>query len=100
MRTLMDARRHGGKAIVINPAKERGLENFSVPSDIRSLLFGSEIASSYLQSHISGDIALFKGFAKSLLELEKSDTEVRDKNFITNHTKNFSKIETGRSEQP
>ncbi|MFQ5444476.1 MAG: molybdopterin-dependent oxidoreductase, partial [Nitrospinales bacterium] len=32
MRTLMEIRRRGGKVIVINPAREPGLENFSVPS--------------------------------------------------------------------
>ena len=35
--------------------------NFSVPSDVRSLLFGSEIASLYVQPHIGGDLALLTG---------------------------------------
>ena len=35
--------------------------NFSVPSNIRSLLFGSEIASMYVQPHIGGDLALLTG---------------------------------------
>ena len=58
MRTLMQIRRSGGEVIVINPLKEVGLVNFSVPSDVRSLLFGSKIASLYVQPHIGGDIAL------------------------------------------
>ena len=41
MRSLMALRRRGGQVIVINPAKEVGLVNFRVPSDPRSLLFGS-----------------------------------------------------------
>jgi molybdopterin-dependent oxidoreductase alpha subunit len=68
MRSLMFLRRRGGKVIVINPVKEVGLVNFSVPSDVRSLLFGSEIASLYLQPHIGGDIPLLLGIAKILLE--------------------------------
>ena len=89
MRILMDVRRRGGQIIVINPARERGLENFSVPSDMRSLLFGSEIASLYLQPNIGGDIPLFKGIAKSLL----SNQDCLDQNFIANHTLNFTEVE-------
>ncbi len=89
MRTLMNVRRRGGQVIVINPARERGLENFSVPSDIRSLLFGSEIASFYLQPNIGGDIALFKGIAKTLLDLSDKNLELLDQNFIKSHTENF-----------
>jgi molybdopterin-dependent oxidoreductase alpha subunit len=68
MRTLMLIRRRGGKVIVINPVKEVGLVNFRVPSDLRSLLFGSPIASLYVQPHIGGDIALLTGVAKRVLE--------------------------------
>ena len=45
MTTLMQLRRRGGGVVVINPLIETGLVNFRVPSDIRSMLFGSEIAS-------------------------------------------------------
>ena len=58
MRSLMQIRRRGGDVIVINPAKELGLVNFRVPSDVRSLLFGTKVASLYVQPHIGGDIAL------------------------------------------
>jgi molybdopterin-dependent oxidoreductase alpha subunit len=67
MRTLMTIRRRGGHVIVINPMKELGLVNFSVPSDVWSMLFGSKIASQYVQPHIGGDIAVLLGVAKSLL---------------------------------
>jgi molybdopterin-dependent oxidoreductase alpha subunit len=91
MRILMDVRRRGGQVIVVNPARERGLENFSVPSDMRSLLFGSEIASLYLQPHIGGDIALFKAIAKALLAIKGPGS--LDLEFINNHTRNFAEIE-------
>ncbi|MSQ95294.1 MAG: FdhF/YdeP family oxidoreductase [Gemmataceae bacterium] len=73
MRTLMNLRRRGGHVIVINPLKEVGLVNFSVPSDVRSLLFGSKIASLYVQPHIGGDIALLTGLAKIVLERGAED---------------------------
>src|SRR5262249_31204348 len=68
MRTLMTLRRRKGHVIVVNPVKEVGLVNFRVPSDVWSLLFGTKIASLYIQPHIGGDIALLTGIAKILLE--------------------------------
>lgn len=75
MRSLMQLRRRGGHVIVINPLKEIGLVNFSVPSDVRSLLFGSRIASLYVQPHIGGDIALLTGIAKIVLERLQMDRD-------------------------
>ncbi len=69
MRNLMKLRRRGGSVIVVNPIRETGLVNFAVPSDLRSLLFGSPIASEYLQPHIGGDLALLCGIAKRIDEL-------------------------------
>ncbi len=68
MRQLMKLRRRGGQVIVVNPLRETGLVNFSVPSDVRSLLFGSEIAGVYVQPHIGGDIAFLTGVAKRIDE--------------------------------
>jgi molybdopterin-dependent oxidoreductase alpha subunit len=89
MRNLMEVRRRGGQVIVINPAIESGLLNFSAPSDFRSLLFGSEIASSYIQPHIGGDMALFKGIGKALLELAAKRPNCLDESFIRNNTEGF-----------
>jgi molybdopterin-dependent oxidoreductase alpha subunit len=85
MRSFMHIRRKGGKVIVINPLKETGLVNFRVPSDVRSLLFGSKIASLYVQPHIGGDLALLMGVAKTILEQNAQDDA-----FITEHTENFA----------
>lgn len=74
LRSLMALRRRGGHVIVINPLKEPGLVNFRVPSDPRSLLFGSRIASLYAQPHIGGDVALLTGVAKGVLERGAHDT--------------------------
>lgn len=84
MRTLMEVRRRGGHVIVINPVTETGLVNFRVPSDVKSLLFGSEIASIYLKPHIGGDIALMIGIAKLVLERKGTDDA-----FIATATEGF-----------
>ncbi|HEX2476416.1 MAG TPA: molybdopterin-dependent oxidoreductase [Lacipirellulaceae bacterium] len=73
MRTLLRVRRRGGHVIIVNPIVETGLVRFNVPSDIRSLLFGSKIASLYGQPHIGGDLALFTGIAKRVLEIGAHD---------------------------
>jgi molybdopterin-dependent oxidoreductase alpha subunit len=88
MRTLMTIRRRGGQVVVINPVKEVGLVNFSVPSDLRSLLFGSKIASLYVQPHIGGDIALLTGVAKAVLERNAVDNH-----FIATATEGFEAYE-------
>ncbi|MSR29864.1 MAG: FdhF/YdeP family oxidoreductase [Gemmataceae bacterium] len=85
MRTLMQIRRRGGKVIVINPVREIGLVNFKVPSDPWSLLFGSKIASLYLQPNIGGDMALLSGIAKATLESASQNQE-----FIDQATQGFS----------
>ena len=84
MKEFIDIRRRGGKVIVVNPVKELGLVNFRVPSDVRSLLFGSNIASMYVQPHIGGDLALLTGIAKEVLERNAQDT-----GFINAHTEDF-----------
>jgi molybdopterin-dependent oxidoreductase alpha subunit len=87
MRSLMQIRRRGGKVIVVNPAKEVGLVSFRVPSDPWSLLFGSEIASQYVQPHIGGDIAWLTGACKVVLERGGIDRA-----FIDQHTEDFESL--------
>lgn len=84
MRSLMEIRRSGGRIIVINPLKELGLQSFRVPSDVRSLLFGTAIASQYVQPHIGGDLALLTGIAKDVAERGGVDS-----NFVASHTEGF-----------
>jgi molybdopterin-dependent oxidoreductase alpha subunit len=87
MRTLLGVRRRGGHVIVINPIVETGLVRFNVPSDIKSLLFGSRIASLYIQPHIGGDLALFTGIAKRVIE-----TGAHDEAFLANHCQGWPEL--------
>ncbi len=75
MTTMMHLRRRGGKIIVINPMKEVGLVRFKVPSDPRSMLFGTSIATDYIQPHIGGDLALLTGIAKAIVESNQHDID-------------------------
>jgi molybdopterin-dependent oxidoreductase alpha subunit len=89
MRQLVRLRRRGGRIIVVNPLREAGLVNFSVPSDLRSLLFGSEIASLYVQPHIGGDVAFLSGVAKRIDELGAID-----ESFLRAHTHGADELRT------
>jgi len=89
MRTLMEIKRRGGKVVVINPLKELGLERFKVPSDVRSLLFGTRIADLYLMPTIGGDIALLTGIAKVVLERGGVDEA-----YVREHTAEFDAYRT------
>jgi molybdopterin-dependent oxidoreductase alpha subunit len=73
MTTLMKVRQRGGQVIVINPVRETGLVNFRVPSSPWSLLFGTKIATLYVQPHIGGDLALLTGVAKRIDEMGAQD---------------------------
>ena len=89
MRTLMQVRRRGGEVIVINPIIETGLVNFSVPSDVRSLFFGSSIASLYVQPHIGGDLALLYGLAKRIEAMGAADEP-----FLANQCEGWIELRT------
>lgn len=84
MTALLELRKRGGKVVVINPVKEVGLVRFRVPSRVGSLLFGSDIASCYLQPKIGGDIALLIGIAKRLYESGAVDDQFVE-SFTENH---------------
>jgi molybdopterin-dependent oxidoreductase alpha subunit len=89
MTQLMKLRRRGGKVIAVNPVKELGLRRFRVPSDPRSLLFGSDIASHWAQIHVGGDIALLAGMAKALRAIPGAV----DHAFIAKATDDFGGVE-------
>ena len=87
MRTLLTVRRRGGKVIVVNPIVETGLVKFAVPSDPVSLLFGSKIASTYVQPHVGGDLALVYGLLKRIRELGACDDR-----FLAEHTHGWPEL--------
>ncbi|MFN7020623.1 MAG: FdhF/YdeP family oxidoreductase [Phycisphaerales bacterium] len=122
MRTMIDLRRRGGKVIVVNPLRELGLVRFRVPSDVLSMLSpaGSRVADEYIQPHIGGDLALFAGIAKVLIEgsLRHEDRAAPaqadpgkpaqaeaparpsspiDEAYLANHTENFDRFRSAIS---
>ncbi len=87
MNQLLKLRKRGGEILVVNPVRETGLVNFRVPSNVKSFLFGTEIASLYLQPTIGGDIAFMAGLAKALFDLGAVD-----QSFVDSHTEGFEAL--------
>lgn len=85
---LVNLRRRGGKVIVINPFKEIGLVRFRVPSDWRSMLFGSDVCDLYLQPHIGSDIAVLKLLLKEIIEGDHLDRD-----YLAGHVENWEAVE-------
>jgi len=87
MTQLVSLRRRGGQVIVVNPLREVGLRRFRLPSDWRSLLFGSGVASTYVQPHAGSDAAFFLGLLKGLIE-----EGATDRAFIAAHTEGWEAV--------
>ncbi|MGE8318804.1 MAG: FdhF/YdeP family oxidoreductase [Comamonas sp.] len=94
MGTLHEAARRGVPIIVFNPLKERALERFADPQNmIEMATFSSTaIASTYFQVRAGGDAAALKGIMKALLDLESSQGQVLDRDFIAEHTGGFDAL--------
>ncbi len=84
---LVALRRRGGKVIVVNPLREVGLARFRIPSDPRSLLFGSEVSDLYLQPHVGADVALLKALLKGVVEAGGIDEP-----FVAAHTSGWDAV--------
>lgn len=86
---LVEMRERGGTVVVLNPVKELGLVRFRIPSRPRSLLFGSDVASVYLQNDVGSDVAALKAILKSVVERGAVDRE-----FVAAHVEGWEAVET------
>lgn len=90
---LREAVKRGAQVICLNPLKERGLERFQHPQHpIEMLRNGSEPTNTaYFRPALGGDMAVFRGMAKFLLNWDREAREngepaVFDHAFINKHT--------------
>lgn len=89
--TLETARANGARVIAINPLPEAGLMRFKDPQKVHGIVGdGVKIADDYLQIRVGGDMALFQGLARLLIDAEdEAPGTVLDREFIRNHTSGF-----------
>jgi molybdopterin-dependent oxidoreductase alpha subunit len=85
---LQGAVRNGASVIAVNPLKEAGLLGFKHPQEAGGMLgLATRLSSQYLQVRINGDMALFRGIAKALLEMQNERPgTVFDGAFLHDHT--------------
>jgi len=87
---LQSAHRRGCQIIAVNPIREVALERFTHPQEITKLLSrGEPIATLYLQVKTGGDIALFKGLMRLVIEKDHIDPD-----FIEQFTSDFESYKT------
>ncbi len=94
--TLAEAVEKGATIVAVNPLKEAGLTGFAHPQHVAGMLGRpTALASTYLQVKINGDLALFRGVAKALLENESAHPgKVLDQDFIQQHCSGFEEYRT------
>ncbi len=95
--TLEEAVKRGVKLVAINPLREAGLSGFIHPQHPVATLLGkpTSLASSFLRVRVNGDMALFRGVAKVMLERDYfAQGTVIDATFIRDHCEHFHAYKT------
>ena len=85
--TLEKAKGRGAAIIAVNPLPEAGLMRFKDPQKVNGVFGkGTTLADEFLQIRSGGDMALFRGLAKLLLDAEKAAPgTIFDHAFIDEH---------------
>ncbi|MBO9523299.1 MAG: FdhF/YdeP family oxidoreductase [Nocardioidaceae bacterium] len=87
--TLEKAKARGARIIAINPLPEAGLLGFKDPQKVGGVLgHATPIADEFLQIRIGGDLALFQGLGRLLVERDAVDHD-----FVAAHTAGWSSYE-------
>lgn len=91
--SLEKAKEQGAVVVAVNPLPEAGLTHYRNPQRVHGVLGrGTRIADVHLQVRLGGDLAVFQGLGKVLLEAEEAGrrtigmTSVLDRAFIERHT--------------
>lgn len=93
---LEKAKANGAKIIAVNPLPEAGLMRFKDPQKVNGVVgHGVPIADEFVQIRIGGDMALFAGLGRLLLEAEDlAPGTVLDRDFIAGHCAGFDDYES------
>src|SRR6185312_2569261 len=92
---LEKAKAKGTKIIAVNPLPEAGLIRFKDPQRMHGVVGnGIPIADEFVQIRLGGDMALFSGLGRLLLEADdRAPGTVVDRTFIAVHCANFDEYE-------
>jgi molybdopterin-dependent oxidoreductase alpha subunit len=85
---LEEAKRRGARIVAINPLPEAGLIRFKNPQAVRGLVGkGTKLADRFLQIRVNGDLALFAGVNRVLI-----DKDAIDHDFIDQYCDGFDEV--------
>lgn len=92
---LEKAKANGAKVIAVNPLPEAGLIRFKDPQKVHGVVgHGVPIADEFVQIRLGGDMALFAGLGRLLLEADdRAPGTVVDRAFVDAHCANFAEYE-------
>jgi molybdopterin-dependent oxidoreductase alpha subunit len=92
---LEKAKANGARIIAVNPLPEAGLMRFKDPQKVHGVVgHGVPIADEFVQIRIGGDMALFAGLGRLLLEADdRAPGTVVDRAFVEAHCAGFADYE-------
>ena len=92
---LEKAKANGAKIIAVNPLPEAGFFQFKDPQKVHGMIGnGIPIADEFVQIRLGGDMALFAGLGRLLLEADdNAPGSVVDRDFVAEHCANFEAYE-------
>ena len=99
---LETAKRRGARIVTINPLPEAGVTRFKNPQKFRGVIgHGTDLTDRFLPVRLSGDLALFNGVNKILLEREeKNSGTIFDHAFIEQYCDGFAQTCQGWRDTP
>jgi molybdopterin-dependent oxidoreductase alpha subunit len=97
---MLEAKKKGTKIIVVNPYREPSMEQYWIPSNPESALFGTKIADDFYQVNIGGDIAFMHGIMKHWFDMEKiQQGSAINHEFVANHVNGYDELKAKVQEQ-
>lgn len=92
---LEKAKGRGAQIIAVNPLPEAGLMRFKDPQKVHGVIGdGVPIADEFVQIRLGGDMALFAGLGRLLLEADdRAPGTVVDRDFVAAHSAGFADYE-------
>ena len=97
---LAEAKTHGAHIIAVNPLPEAGLFNIKDPQTVSGVVgHGTDLADTFLQISLGGDMALFQALGALLIERENSSPgTVLDHDFLNSSTQGLAGYQAAAAE--
>ncbi|WHY88478.1 FdhF/YdeP family oxidoreductase [Neobacillus novalis] len=90
---MLEAKKKGTKIIVVNPYREPAMDQYWIPSNPESALFGTKIADDFYQVNIGGDIAFMHGIMKHWFDMdEKVYGSAINHEFVGAHVNGYEEL--------